>query len=214
MAETRTVGSLMLQPFESNDEARADMQAFLQLSDPTRVIDAFGVELDLVAALEPARSSLAAVTDKVGIDVGTGRSILRVVNWLCRNTELDLGAVATDLRELGLLAADRVDVTKQLFAHTIETLGPAFLRRWGVTAIMSTFRTVNYACSQRVLEAPDDSDPPIDKGSSLVPVCIVRIQGDEGEPFVFQCTSADIDRLREVFDDARRLLGKSLSKGS
>ena len=73
---------------------------------------------------------------------------------------------------------------------------------------MNTFRTISYAGN--VLLYPNEEDYTVGiEDTPGIPVSVIRISGDESEPFVFECTSADLDRLIEAFNDARSLLSRA-----
>ncbi len=205
MASSRKRRSPVLQLFESNEKARADIEALLRVTDHERLLEALSTEPDLVAAPDPARARIAAVGVAAGLDSDVIESALSVLDWLCRNSEdMEVKAFVEDLIQLGLVQQNKTEALNAFFGRAIDTCMPAVLSRWTVASIMRTFGGVEYACDLRLVES--------DEERSAVPVCVVRIQTDEGEPFVFQCMSADLSRLIEVFEDAKKLLSDSLSK--
>jgi hypothetical protein len=197
--------------FESNETARSDMRTFLTLLDADQLVEALAAEEDLVAAPEAARSKVAALAAGLSISVDTVWSALRVIDWLCRNADnLDVNTLVADLIQFELVRAENAELSTQFFERVIDTFEPAFERRFTLSAIMRTFRGVEYACDLRVVGS-DNTERKNDE-LSFVPVCIVRIHNDEGEPFVFQCAAPDLERLIEAFDNAKKLLSDSLRK--
>jgi hypothetical protein len=207
MANSKKRSSPLRQLMEASEQARPDFETLLQISDPERLLEALSSEPDLVAAPDPTRASVAEVAAKSGLDVDATWSVIRVFDWLCRqhsdNSEI-VQSLIEDLIELGLVRQNEGERITAFFDRGLHICMPALLQRWEIASIMQTFRSIEYACDLRLIG--DDED------TSTVPVCVVRIQADEGEPFVFQCMSTDLSRLIEVLKDAQRRLSDSLSK--
>lgn len=214
MAEERRHQPLVFELFQSNATARSDMRTFLTLLDAERLFKALAAEQDLVAAPEPARSKVAALAVALGLDLDTIWSALRVIDWLCRNADdLDVETLVADLIQLELVDAENADASTQFFERVIDTFEAAFERRVLLSAIMRTFTGVEYACDLRVIGGDDiETENEATNELSFIPVCVFRIQNDEGEPFVFQCGAPDIERLIEAFDHAKKQLSASLRK--
>jgi len=205
MASTNKHDSPILELFESNEEARADIEALLRVPDRERLLEALSSEPDLAAAPDPTRTHIAAVGSAAGLDSDVVWSALRVFDWLCRNfQDLDIKDFVEDLIHSGLVQQNEAEAVNAFFDRAVDICMPAALSRWTAASIMPTFRGVEYACDLRLVEN--------DQGHSTVPVCVIRIQTDEGAPFVFQCMSADLSRLIEVFDGAKKLLSDAASK--
>lgn len=204
----KTRVSPVSQLFESNEEARTDMEALLQVPDRERLLQAISSQPDLVPAPDPARERIATIGAAAGIESEVLWSALRVFDWLCRNLEdLDVKAFVEDLIQLGLVQQSETEALNAFFGRAIEICMPAVFNRWTVASIMRTFQGVKYACDLRLVK--NDEDP---SSSATVPVCVVRLQTDEGEPFVLQCMSADLSRLIEVFEDAKKLVRDASSE--
>ncbi len=196
--------------FDSNETARSDMRTFLTLLDAEQFIEALAADEELVAAPEPPRFKVAALAAGLSTSVDTVWSALRVIDWLCRNADdLDVDTLVTDLIQFELVRPDDAELSTQFIERVIDTFGPAFNRRFILSAIMRTFKSVEYACDLRAI----GGDTTEGNGElSFAPVCVLRIYSDEGEPFVFQCTAPDLERMIEAFDNAKKLLSDSLRK--
>jgi hypothetical protein len=211
MAENRRHQPLEFELFESNETARSDMRLFLTRPDGARLVEVLAAEGDLVAAPEPSRNRVAKLAASLGIDVNMVWSSLRVIDWLCRNAEdIDIGTLVANLVDLELVRPDDAKFSAEFFEGVIDIFEPAFGRRLILSAVMKTFKGVEYACDLRAIGSDHTERDKDEVG--FVPVCVVRIHNDEGEPFVFQCAIPDLDRLTEAFDNAKKLLSDALRK--
>jgi hypothetical protein len=181
------------------------MLAVLWVPDIEALINAFS-DPDLVVASRAANKSVEAVAATSGEDLTTVWSAMAIGYWLCRNAnELNIETLAADLSNMGIGEHKDVERSNRILRRLIEAFTPAFNRRWFVSQLMPTFRKLEYACDLRVYS---DNAP---STRTLVPVCTIRVECDEGEPFVFQCMPADLDVLIEELTHAKEQLGDSVS---
>ena len=160
-----------------------------------------------LAAPDPSREQINALAGAAGLGQEEFWSAIRIIDWLCRNNEeIEVDFLAANLEEAGLLRKTETENWRKFFLEAMVAVPPAYLRRSTISGIMTTFRSVEYACDLR-LDPDDRTLPPI-------PVCVVRIQNDEGEPLIFQCAPVDLDRLIEVLRDARGIFSQTISKES
>jgi hypothetical protein len=206
--KTNRPSSPVFQLLQSNERARADIEALLGLNFQ-RFIEAFKGEEDLVAAPSPAHLRVASLAAAAGLKLDTVWSGLSVVDWICNN-KIDADILVADLSEIGLIKQDDVESRRRSFKQLIDAFQPAFARRKMLASTMGTFHGIQTACDLRAVEIEAESgDPGSAKVLTFTPVCIVRIHNDEGDVLTFQCTSADLDEIVEECQDAKKLLGDS-----
>lgn len=193
------------------ESVRKDFETVAEFPDPSKLIEVLAREPDLVAAPEPAVSKVEDLASESAIDSEVVWAALRTADWACRAlVETDVDVLMKELEENGFVKPTHTAALKGLLVTSRGTFGDEFDRRAALASVMRTFRGVSCACSLRVLdETAQESANEEDADLPLIPVSIVRISGDEPEPFVFQCTAADLDRLIEAFGNARTLLSRA-----
>jgi hypothetical protein len=202
MAEEPKISEPVASLLSMRGQFQSDLRYLLE-APQDRFVEVLSRELDFLGAPEPARSKMQSVASEIGIDTTVLEAARRILLWLSRVIpETDIQGLVDDLQRADFVSSGEVAALKDLFDKLADVSQSAAARRTSLTAIMQTFLGIRYVCDLRI--GPDAGPT-----SNSIPVSIVRVYLDEGEPSVFQCTVCDLDRMIEALGDARKILTES-----
>ena len=166
-----------------------------------RLLENLLADGDLLASPEPPDDAILALAKRSNVDPTLFLAAWRLGNWIVESTgETDLKTIVSDFCEAGFVRADAHAELAKLFNRLFETTSQVMAVRRSVSRAMPTFESIEVACDLRIPHARE-------LRSQRLPVGVIRITTDEGEvPIVFQCTSADLGRIAEAAEEARKIL--------